>query len=110
MLFAVADVFSSQVTKAVGNEALISSSHCGYLIYDNKTDASFTSAYVQTANDTIAAIMYSRACYGDTSNELQCGRFLQFKLASTFEMNVSCFFQSQICLDGSNAAFQVKSE
>lgn len=114
LLFAVAGVFSSSVTKAAGTETLISSSHCGYTQYvvqpDDKPGASTTAWIVRLANETFAAIMYSRACYGDASNELQCGRFPQTQLVSTSKMNVSCPFQSQICLEGPSAAFRVESQ
>lgn len=111
LLFAFAGVFSSAVIKLASSETLISSSHCGYLINNpEKNGPSIIEYTTRLANDTFAAIMYSRACYGDASHELQCGRFLQPQLASTSEMNVSCPFQSHICLEGSSAAFQVKSE
>lgn len=109
LLFAVAGVFSSAVTKAIGSETLISSSHCGSLMYNFKTDSSLSAFSTKTANDTSAAVLYSRACYGDTSNELQCGRYPRAQLASSFEMNVSCPFQSHICLEGPSAAFRIRS-
>ena len=114
LVFAVAGVFSSSVTKAAGTETLITSSHCGYTRYgvkpDGKHSASTLAWTISLANGTFAAIMYSRACYDETSNELQCGRFPQSQLASTSEMNVSCPFQSHICLDGPNTAFRVESQ
>lgn len=109
LLFAVAGVFSSAATKAADSHTLISSSHCGYLLYDTKPGPSFAAQLTKMANDTFAAVTYSRACYDDASNELQCGRFPRSQLALTSETNVSCPFQSHICLEGPSAAFQVKS-
>lgn len=110
LLFAVAGVFSSAVVRAAGSETLISSSRCVYPNYHiwDKPDQNI--AFItKLANDTRTAIMYARACYDDASNELQCGRFPQPRLTSTSEMNVSCPFQNQICLQGSSAAFQIRS-
>lgn len=109
LLFAVAGVFSSSVIRAVGRQTLISSSHCGFLAVNiNNTGPSVIEDFSRLSNETLAAIMYSRECYG-ASNQLQCDSFPQPQLASTSEMNVSCPFQSQICIEGPNAAFQVKS-
>lgn len=110
LLFAIAGVFSSAATKPANSEVLISSSRCDwprYHIADNNSQ--YTAFITQGTNETHAAIMYARACYGDVSNELQCGRFLRSQLTSTSKMNVSCPFQSRICLEGPNAAFQIQS-
>lgn len=111
MLFAVAGVFSSSVIKAAGSETLIVSSHCGFL-QRNEAQPSFAEVadINRITNDTSDAIMYSRACYDDASNQLQCGRFPRSHLTSTWKMNVSCPFQSKICFEGPNAAFQVTSQ
>ena len=73
LLFAVAGVFSSAATKAAGSETLISSSHCGYLDIRAKDGVSTIASLAKIANDTSAAVFYSRECYGDASNDLVCG-------------------------------------
>ena len=109
LLFAVAGVFSSEVTKAAGNETLIMSPNCGYILPNPSNLVKQLEFDAKDVNDILAAITYSRACYGGAPNELQCGRFRQPKLAYTSEMNVSCPFQSNICREGPSAAFQIKS-
>ena len=109
LLFAVAGIFSSEVTKAAGNETLITSPNCGYLQPNFSSSSEPTTSTTKEANDTLAAIAYARACYGDALNELQCGRFAQPKLMSIFKTNASCPFMNNLCLEGPTAAFQVKS-
>lgn len=109
LFFIVAGVFSSAVAKAAGSDTLISSSNCGYLMANITSVPSVTASFTRLTNLTLEAIAYSRACYGDASNELQCGRFSQSQLGFTSEMNASCPFQSHICLEGPSAAFQVES-
>lgn len=80
VLFGIAGVFSAEVTKAAGNETLIRSPNCGYLLQDsNRSDLSLFEAVAgftaMEANDTLAASAYSRACYGKSLSGSQCYQY-----------------------------------
>ena len=105
VLFGVAGVFSAEVTEAVGDETLIQSPNCGFLLPDtNHPDLSsyeaVTGANAMLANDTLAASAYSRACYGNTLSGSQCLQYPKPKISSTNRTNAPCPFKGNICKDG----------
>ena len=70
-LFGVAGIFSSEVTKAAGNETLVRSPNCGYLaLSDDVTQESEAAFIALDLNDTLSASTYSRACYEYVSSSL----------------------------------------
>ena len=108
-LFGIAGLFSSEVMKAAGNETLIRSSNCGFLnltatetIYDNAEETIDT-------NDTLAAYTYSRACYDNAQNLLQCNQYVRQRLHWQSNQNASCPFPSDLCLYGATGAFEMDS-
>lgn len=111
VVFGIAGIFSSEVTKAAGDETLINSPNCGFL---NLTatgtklgNAAFTA---MDLNDTLAASIYSRACYDDSKNVLQCNQYAQQQLKWRFDRNASCPFSPDICLYGGMPAYQMDSD
>ncbi|KAI4254368.1 MAG: hypothetical protein L6R42_007222 [Xanthoria sp. 1 TBL-2021] len=105
VLFGIAGVFSAEVTKAAGNETLIRSPNCGYLLLDsNRSDLSsyeaLTGLTAMEANDTLAASAYSRACYGKSLSGLQCHRYPKPNIPWTNKRNVPCHFKGNICKAG----------
>ena len=112
--FTVAGVFSSEVTKAAGNETLIRSSNCGFLLDDDTLPASSPLSAqgfnALEANEAIAASAYTRACYGAQQDALQCAQFVKKRLDWSTRSNVSCPFAPEICLEGPTAAFQIGSQ
>lgn len=82
IVFALASIFSSEVTKAAGNEALIRSSQCGVLNSTNAIDVVKQSANFNEleVNQTLTATTYARACYGETNDPLQCNQYALQKL------------------------------
>lgn len=105
VLFGIAGVFSAEVTKAAGNETLILSPNCGYLLpITNRSDLSLydttTGANAMDANDTLTATAYSRACYGKTSDGSQCHQFPKPNIPWRNRTNVPCPFKGNICKDG----------
>lgn len=103
VLFAVAGVFSSEVTKAVGNETLIRSPNCGYLLPDKNApdlplSQALTGSYAMDANDTLAASAYSRACYGRTQTGSQCYQYPMSHIPWA-NRTLSCPFGDDICKD-----------
>ena len=92
-LFGVAGVFSSEVTKAPGNETLVRSPDCGYIYLKDpgsvKASADYTS---MDTNDTLPAAAYQRACYDNVENSLQYGQFIQRQLRWTSNQSSPCPF------------------
>ena len=105
-LFAVAGVFSPEVTKPPQNVTLINSSECGYLLPTANTGAGFNAF---DANTTFAAITYARACYNGAHDEMQCDRYVKPYLPFSAERNVTCPFQPDICYEGPSTAFKLDS-
>ena len=107
-LFTVAGIFSSEVTKAAGNETLLMSPGCGYqLTGDNLS--TITDVYAADGNGTLAASTYATACYGDSFTSFQCNQFVKPRLEWTTKRNVSCPFQADLCAEGPTSAFEMDS-
>lgn len=105
----LAGVFSSEVTKAAGNETLIRSSDCGFLNFTGNagTQQSLAATNSVDVNDTLAATTYSRACYGSTQNLLQCTRYPQQQLPWKVNQNASCPFTNDLCIYGDSSAYEM---
>ncbi|KAL8725056.1 MAG: hypothetical protein Q9166_007587 [cf. Caloplaca sp. 2 TL-2023] len=104
ILFAIAGVFSAEVTKAVGNETLIRSPTCGYLSQTNFREdlpafQSVAGANAIDMNDTLAASAYSRACYGNSQSGSQCYQYPKSYIPWTNRTDVLCPFGDNICKD-----------
>ncbi|KAL8924268.1 MAG: hypothetical protein Q9172_002741 [Xanthocarpia lactea] len=93
-LFAVASVFSSEVTQGAGHETLVRSGNCGFLLYgeDDKVE--------MIVPDTLAATSYSRACYGAAREPLLCNQYAQRRLGWTTNPNATCPFAPELCMYG----------
>ena len=103
LLFAVAGVFSAEVTKAAGNETLIHSPNCGYYLPPANQSEMPTSQTIigpdfLTANDTLAATAYSRDCYGQEPSGSQCYQYPKPNIPFT-NQTVACPFGDDICRD-----------
>ncbi|KAK4697740.1 hypothetical protein P7C71_g386, partial [Lecanoromycetidae sp. Uapishka_2] len=107
-IFGVAGIFSSEVTKAAGNETLVKSSNCGVLFGND--DAAVTGALPGlidlNINDTAVASTYAQACYGDTGNALQCNQYTQQQIKWNTNANASCPFGDNRCY-GSTSAYEM---
>ena len=107
-LFGLAGVFSSEVTKAPGNETLIISPSCGLFTGGNpESTADLSQTQVNTINETKAALSYARDCYGTTRNVLNCNQYVQERIPWKVKQNASCPFAADTCLGGSNAAYEM---
>ena len=76
--FAVASIFSSQVSTSISTEVLIHSPDCGFWIFnDSSNSLSVLSGYeFKIVNDSAAAASYARTCYGtNNTNLLQCNTY-----------------------------------
>ncbi|KAL8965816.1 MAG: hypothetical protein Q9183_003673 [Haloplaca sp. 2 TL-2023] len=103
ILFAIAGVFSSEVTKAAGNETLIRSDDCGYLLprFPDPSQpiiAATAGFQAMDANDTLAASAYTRACYGSSFRGSQCYQYPKSRITWT-NRTVPCPFGDDICKD-----------
>lgn len=108
--WAVASIFSSQITNTVGNEALIRSPDCGYYIADKnaeeKDQISFTIS--RTINSTTDATSYARLCYGQSGEKSVCNRYTVPQVPWTANTRDTCPFDLGFCrLNGSAAAFKM---
>ncbi|KZF21368.1 hypothetical protein L228DRAFT_262392 [Xylona heveae TC161] len=108
-LFAVAGVFSSEVTKSTGNETLIRSPHCGFVFLDSNTSSEAQILALQSIalNETLAAANYARACYGSNPDPLQCNQFTRREISWKENANASCPFESGLCFFSDTAAYQM---
>ena len=115
ILFGLASIFSSEVTKAAGNETLVRPTKCGFALGDtNHVNASTKSGQrtfdSQQVNDTLAAAAYARSCYNTkTLNTLQCQQYAQPALEWKTNQNASCPFSSDLCLLGPTGAYELDS-
>lgn len=110
VIFAVASIFSSEVTRAAGNEVLIQSPNCGMLLLKDSGSAAqgrFSDFNKVETNDTSKAATYAQACYGDTPDPLQCNQYAQRSISWKSYQNSSCPFSSDICVLGSNAGYEM---
>ena len=106
-LFGLAGVFSSEISKAAGNETLLRSPNCGTLM----TYPEFPEVYrAVDANQTLAAAAYSRACYGSDSDDLTCNRYPRRNIQFTTKPNAHCPVDDALCALGPNSAFEVESK
>lgn len=98
--FALAGVFSSQISSTVGNEVLLSSSaRCGIMIgTSNLTDAmNVVRPYQSRVVDN--AVNYAQQCYSSSdSSMVDCNRFVAPRLpAVSVDYAAGCPFESNMC-------------
>lgn len=110
VFFAVASIFSSEVTRAAGNEVLVRSPNCGLLLLKDSGSTpqrSLSDFNKLETNDTSKAATYAQACYGETPDPLQCSQYAQRSIPWKSNQNSSCPFSSDLCLLGQNTAYQM---
>ncbi|KAE9377655.1 hypothetical protein N431DRAFT_302583, partial [Stipitochalara longipes BDJ] len=108
-LFAVASIFSSQVTKAAGSEFLLNSDDCGFWTFDINASAADEFKYnVKSLNTTVEAANYASNCYGTSNtNTAQCDTYIIPEITWTTNQNSSCPFASGTCLLSPTAAYEM---
>ena len=105
MAFAVATIFSSEITTSVGHEVLLKDSSCGYIREDmrnNETAAAVIVPYV--SQRTALSVAYAQRCYNNNSNFRDCSVFYKPRLQWTADRNSICPFPGgeDICLTNFN--------
>lgn len=110
VIFAIAAIFSSEVTKAPGKVVLIRSADCGSLEVDTDENASskFRAAFSTVfLNDTKEASAYTRTCYGSDADELRGYRYVQRKIPWETNVNASWPLADDLCFFGENGAMKM---
>lgn len=112
VVFAIAAIFSSEVTKATGKNVIIQSPDCGNLKFDNvengAADPVFQVAFrTVMLNETTEAAAYARNCYADDANGLRCNRYVQTKIPWKTNVNASCPFDDELCFFGKTGAMEM---
>jgi len=107
-LFAVASIFSSQVTKAAGEEFLIHSDNCGFWGFTINSTANSYKEEEQFQADTLEAADYATNCYGKSDTGVaQCNTYMIPEIAWTVNQNASCPFAPGNCLLSPTAAYEM---
>ncbi|KAI1149406.1 hypothetical protein F4825DRAFT_469110 [Nemania diffusa] len=98
-VFTVAGGFSSQISTAVGNEALIKSSNCGNTLHSvGPDDPLYFPLTSNQATTTSSAANYAQQCYSAEKNSLlDCNRFSMQQVGKTIDTQASCPFRGHIC-------------
>lgn len=87
-VFAVAAIFSSQVTKSAGTEVLIQSPNCGFWEFNSTTNEGVWGWDLKTLNNTITAANYANTCYGTgNSGSASCHTY---KVPEVCVSHISC--------------------
>ncbi|KAI0469235.1 hypothetical protein F4859DRAFT_505535 [Xylaria cf. heliscus] len=107
LLFAVAGIFSSQVTAGPGDEVLLTGANCGvpdlYLNPDIDAISTILSPYL--TERIVASQEYAVRCYSNISSSAMCNNFVKARLPVTVISNASCPFQASICKENNTNLF-----
>lgn len=108
---AVAVIFSSEVVKAAGNEALIASSTCGVLAVDELNSLTVRALLSHQLEDAVLAADYARTCYRLPSvhSQWRCNLYATPRIAYSVDQNASCPFAKGMCLISDTAALKMDS-
>jgi hypothetical protein len=108
ILFGVAGVFTSAVTKVPGNSTLVTGPTCGGWAANEVTvnGGSFLS---KALADTYEAAAYVRQCYqsGGNATGQACGAYVRPRIPYTTNQNASCPFGPGACMITDTAAFEM---
>jgi hypothetical protein len=107
LLFSIAGIFTSAITKAPGNSTLIVGSSCGTFIINETSVANSPSYFAKILGDTVQAATYVRQCYQNDTSNLNCGSYVRPNIPFSVNQNDSCPFESGICWMGDTAAFSM---
>ncbi|KAI0198859.1 hypothetical protein F4808DRAFT_462435 [Astrocystis sublimbata] len=99
LLFAVAGIFSSQVTTAPGDQVLLAGTNCGIPDYRQNPDANGISTILSPylTEKIVASQEYATRCYNNITSSTKCDDFVKERLAVKVISNASCPFDATIC-------------
>jgi hypothetical protein len=107
VLFSLAGIFTSAITKVPGNSTLILGPSCGGLRLNGATAGTDPNWLAKILGDTVQAATYVRQCYQNNTSSLGCGTFVRPSIPFSVNKNASCPFESNLCLMGDTAAFSM---
>lgn len=111
VLFGIASIFSSEVTRSSGNETLIRSPNCGAWTTDSDFKDVMSPGGVayrsKLLNDALAASEYATACYNNSTDILRCNQFITQQIPWNVNQNASCPFASNLCIFGPASAYEM---
>ena len=108
VLFSVAGIFTSFVTKAPGNFTIVLGPTCGgYLLHPADTGSIDPAFSTKILGDSVQAATYVRQCYQNNTSGLGCGTFVSPRIPFTTNENASCPFESGLCQISDTAAFSM---
>lgn len=101
MAFAVATIFSSEITTSVGREVLLKGSNCGSLTNDTSIDDYDVIVNPYISQRTALSVAYAQRCYNNYANPRDCSLFYKPRLQWTTDRNATCPFpgEKDICLN-----------
>lgn len=105
--FAVASIFSSQVTKAAGTAVLITSPDCGAWYFNTTDSASQQKWSVKQLNESIMAANYANACYRTSNTNCKTSTYAVPEIKWDSNQSTSCPFGDDVCLMTQTAAYQM---
>ncbi|KAK7179517.1 hypothetical protein DPSP01_011952 [Paraphaeosphaeria sporulosa] len=102
--FAVAGVFSSQITANQSNEVLLLGPECGKSLDNQDSSNAVSSGLVRYRNEMFLEYLnYAFACYQDRQRtQSACQIYTKPKLHYKVDRNATCPFQDTICQKSSN--------
>lgn len=107
LVFALAGLFSSRVTKAGRQDILITGGNCGEWSTLDSTEATTEAWQSKVLTDSISAAAYASNCYKDGDGLLGCTSYVSDSLPWTFNTNETCPFASGMCFGGDTAAYSM---
>ncbi|GFF34148.1 hypothetical protein IFM46972_04136 [Aspergillus udagawae] len=103
LLFGVAGLFTSYITKTAGNSTIIIGPACGGFEFNSSESV----MNFKTLQDTYEAATYVRQCYQGSPSGLLCGTYARPSIPFTTNQNASCPFASELCTYNGQSAFQM---
>lgn len=108
VVFSVAGIFTSAITKTSGNSTLVLGPNCGgyfmKTVVEGKVDGQFIGKQL---GDTKDAAQYVNQCYQNSTSRLACQSYVRSSLGFSTNQNASCPFASGTCRMGDTAAFSM---
>jgi hypothetical protein len=94
--FAVAGIFTSQVSRAATKSSLLVPNSCGTRT-DRPTTDQFPDEFARVANNSAIAVNYAENCYDTLELASDCDLFQVSSIKSTKTANASCPFAAGLC-------------
>jgi hypothetical protein len=109
LVFSVAGIFTSAITKTAGNSTLVRGPNCGgYLVKDIDAKGEADDTFIgKRLGDTKDAAQYVNQCYQNSTSRLTCQSYVRPSISFITNQNASCPFASGTCRMGDTAAFSM---